>query len=947
MGCSPSKGQLFSKKALLSESPENKKNADLLSDGTQLLIKAEISTASEGLAATEIQENEKYVHGKRSSVVDVVCDATVTVKEDATETTLDMVHSQDGQSAQEGLSENQKGGTEETNIKQGKRRKQRKYRLRKNSYMQSKAEFILKAHQAAYAYLNPSISKYESLLGLLSQAAQTHLSVQTTVASVVLHYEEINQALEEMASEGEQLLREHGHNMTWPASLKDYPPTTTKPSNELNLSQLPSELLQHMLLHSTAKMISVGDSVKCLSDSALQELSEYYGSLSQTLGEKLLAKHKAEERLKHILSRVEAAALRKTSPEDSALHSEDSGIGADNECQNGSERLRRNRGISGSGANTGITSLLTSSSDQPFLNANEEVSDNDDDDDDDYEEEEADLENEVSGKDEQGGLTDQTRGTMCGSSEPESTHPSVQGSLQKQDQVKMDNLKRKPRRPKTADNTFQAKLKYRHLRGPKRSQSAECLCTKAEGSDPNLQLGNPRNKQTPRWRRKNNLSEESVHGDHVWTKIRRSASGGQCTARYYGLQYGSKGPFREISSSSPPMFTPEPPGRNAVKRLINTFNHGVEDNSRQSPLHQKPIRVRGNKKCSLPLLQNSRGALTTSRNIKSSIHPLEPRPEQLDIDSLPPPPPEMLMDSSYESSLGLPTEEGAHDEQCRGQRLRTSTQRETVLSSRTSRQRGSMSFSTTQPVRQDSLPGIEQEYKKVTELDSEREEAHTLDQKFRKVVHLPADTSAKTVPANTGLNGSMPYQECENHNEGETASLQPKTFPPTTPPVSRARLPPSCPTVCHAVPSPPSTACPPSVKWTPSTTSATSRIHRCAMAEENSLHGSGTQSFSEARAVFCQESKSLPHTLTHSCTSTLPRPWGEPARGRMITTRLQPSFMGSSPSGQRSSHGEQPQSLPNAKQQQGQGDDVTPLTSEGATTASMRADPEPSTDDLI
>lgn len=925
MGCSPSKGQLFSKKAILSASPENK-NAELLSDGAQLLIKAELSTATEGLTATEVQENETYVQGKRSSVVDVVCDATVTVKEDATEQMLDVVRSQDGQSAQEGVLENQREGTEEIRAKvnQGKRRKQRKHRLRKNSYAQSKAEFILKSHQAAYAYLNPSISKYESLLGLLSQAAQTHLSVQTTVASVVLHYEEINQALEEMAAEGEQLLREHGHNMTWPASLKDYPPTTTKPSNELNFSQLPSELLQQMLLHSTAKMISVGDSVKCLSDSALQELAEYYGSLSQILGEKLLAKHAAEERLKQVLSHVEAAALRKPSPEDSALHSEDSGIGADNECQNGSERLRRNRGSSGSGANTGIASVLTTSCspDQPFLNANEEVTDNDDDDDEDDEEEDAELENEVSGR-----LTDKMRGTMCGSSEPDSIHPPVQGSLQKQDQVKT----RKTRRPKTADNTFQVKLKYRHLRGPKRSQSAECLCSKAEGSDPNQQQGNPRNKQTPHWRRKNNLPEEIVHGDHVWTKIRKSSSGGQCAARYYGLQYGSKGPFRAIPPSSPPKFTPEPPGRNAVKRLINTFSQGVKDSSRQSPLDQKPIRVRGNKKCTLPLLQNSRGALTTSGNIKSNIHPLEPRPELLDIDSLPPPPPEMLMDNSFESSLGLPTEVGAHDVQCRGQRLCTSTQRETVLSNRASRQRGSMSFSMTQPVRQDTLSGScsEQVYKKAIEVDSESDAAHTLDQNCQKAVHLPAESSAKTAPANAGLHGSTLYQECENHNEGETASMQAKSFPPTTPPVSRARLPPSCITVHHTVPSPPSTTCPPSGKWTPSTISATSSIQRCSMAEENSLPASGSQSFFEARSMFCQENKSLPHTWTRSCTSTLPRPWGEPARGRLPTTRLQPSFMGHNPSGQRSSHSEQPQSLPNAKNQQGQDKDVTPLTSEG------------------
>ncbi len=913
MGCSPSKGQLFIKKAILSASPENK-NAEPLSDGAQHLIKADISTTTKGLTATEVQENETYVQGKRSSVVDVACDATVTVKEDATEQMLDVVRSQDGQSTQENLLENQKEGTEEIRAKvnQGKRRKQRKHRLRKNSYMQSKAEFILTAHQTAYAYLNPSISKYESLLGLLSQAAQSHLSVQATVASVVLHYEEINQALEEMATEGEQLLREHGQNMTWPASLKDYPATTTKPSNKLNLSQLPSELLQQMLLHSTTKMISVGDSVKFLSDSALQDLAEYYGSLSQLLGEKLLTKHAAEERLKLVMSRVEAAALRKPSPEDSALHSEDSGIGADNECQNGSERLRRNRGSSGSGANTGITSVLTTSCppDQLSLNTNEEVTDNDDDEDDNNDEEDAELENEVSGR-----LTDKKRETLCGSSEPDSTHPPAQGSLQKQDQVKT----RKTRRPKTADNTFQVKLKYQHLRGPKRSQSAECLCSKAEGSDPNQQQGNPRNKQTPHWRRKNNLPEKIVHGSHVWTKI-RSSSGGQCTARSYGLQYGSKGPFREIPPSSPPKFTPEPPGRNAVKRLINTFSQGVEDNSRQSPLDQKPIRVRGNKKPTLPLLQNSRGALTTSGDIKSNIHPLKPRPEQLDIDCLPPPPPEMLMDNSFGSSLGLPTEDD------RGQRLCTSTQRETVLSNRASRQRDSMSFSTTQPVRQDAMSSscIEQEYKKLIEGDSERNTAHTLDQNYKKAVHLPAESSAKTAPVNVGLRGSKPYQESENHNEGKTASMQANYFPPKTPPVLRAQLPPSCPTVHHTMPSPPSTTCPPSGKWTPSTMSATS-----SMAEENSLPASGSQSFFEARSTFCQENKSLTHAWMRSCTSTLPRPWGEPARGILPTTRLQASFMGHNPSGQRSSHSEQPQLLPNTKKQQGQDNDVTPLTSEG------------------
>ncbi|XP_077077307.1 uncharacterized protein pcare2 [Siphateles boraxobius] len=890
MGCSPSKGQLFSKKALLSGSPESQKTADLPSDGAQLQIKEEINTASKGL---EIQENANHIEGKRSSVDDVVCDAAVIVEEEASEKMLDVVRSQD---EQEGLLENQKEGIEEiqTKDKREKRRRQRKQRLTKNSCAQSKAEFILKAHQAAYAYLNPSISKYESLLGLVSQAAQTHLSVQTAVAAAVVHYEEINQALEEMATEGELLLREHGHNMKWPALLKDYPPTT-KPSNDLN--QLPSELLQHMLLHSTVQVISVGDSVKCLSDAALQELADYVGSLSEVLGEKLRAKHAAEERLKQVLSRVEAAALRNPGPEDSALHSEDSGIGADNECQNG---FRRNRGSSGSGANAGITSVFTTgfSPDQQLHNANEEGTDNDDDDEDE-DDEDAEIEDDISGKDELGRLTDKTRGTMYGSSEANSSFPPDQGGIQNQDQVTTSNLKRKIGRPKTADNTFQIKLKHRYLRRPKRSQSAECLCSKAEESDPNEEQGNPRNMH---WRRKNNLQED--HGGHVRTKMGRGSSVGQCSARYYGLQYGSKGPFRALQSSSPPKFTPEPPGRHAVKRLINTFSQGVEDHSRQSSVDHRSVRVRGNKKCSLPLLQTSREALTTSRNIKSSICSLEPRPadkpEHLDIDSLPPPPPEMLMDNTFESSVGCPAEDRARNSQCRGQRLRTLTQRETAPPNRAHIQRA-----ITQPLRPDALQGscIEQEY-------------------------------------NAGLRGSATHQGCKTHNEGETATMHSKGFPPTTPPVSRTRLPPSCPTLhhpvptpqsttppvsktqlppsCpslhHPVPSPPSTTCPPTGKWTPSNTSSVS----------------GSQGYVEARAVFCQENPPLPHTWTPACTSTLPRPWGEPAR-----PRLQTSFMGLLPSGHRSSHTEPPQSLPDAKQQQGPGSDDTPSTSEGTLRADL------------
>ncbi|XP_055041395.2 uncharacterized protein pcare2 [Misgurnus anguillicaudatus] len=898
MGCSPSKGQLFSRKAPATAPQE------LLSN-----------TPSEQLADKETQDNTVTIIGKRSSEDYVVCDAAVRVEEDGPQDDVDVVQKggpRNEQIAQEGLLGNMKEGKEEikTTDKQAKPRMQRKHRHRKTSNVQDKTEFILKAHQAAYAYLNPSISRYESLLGLLDQAAQTRLSLQTTVASVVLHYEEINQALEEMAAEGEQMLCEHGHYMA-----SHCPPTATKPNNELNVSEVPFELLQQMLLNSTQKMISVGDSVRCLGDSALQELADYFASLSQLLGEKLQAKHMAEGRLKQILTRVEAAALKKSSPEDCTLHSEDSGIGAENECQIGSERLRYHRSSSGSGSNVAATFVCTTSSspDKQFLNGNEEATDNDDYDYVDDDDDDAEVKD-VSVRDEQ--TIEKTRGTICGSSDAGSSHPLVKNGLQLYDQNN-SNLKKKTRRPKTADSSCQMKPKHCHLRGPKRSQSTECLCSKREDFDINVQQRI--NKQTL----EGVLTSKSLPRElksHVRSKIRKPLSEGQNATRYYGLQYGSKGPSRAIPPNSPPTFTPQPPGRNAVKRLINTFSQRVDGSSTQGPLDQKPMKVKSNRKCVLPLLSNSRG--------DTSIHPpearLADRAEHVDLDSLPPPPPEMLMDNSFERSVGLASKEGTHGSQCT--QHHDSLQRETVTPKGANMQQDSMTYSATHFLGQDALVGscTEQDYKQTVELES----AASLKQDFRKVVHLPcllAESTAKIGLANGSTHRSQPHQECDDHMEGYATTLQSKFFPPTTPPVSRTRLPPSCAVVYHAVPSPPSA----------STKPAITSIHSWVMAKENDAQVISSQSVSEARAAFCQDNQSVPHTWTSSCTSTLPRPWGEPARRRLPTACLQPSFMRRSPSGQRSSYSEQQQPFPDAKQQQVQGSDVTALTSDGTHIVSI------------
>ncbi|KAA0708991.1 hypothetical protein E1301_Tti017427 [Triplophysa tibetana] len=793
MGCSPSKGQLFSKKTLPTAPQE------LFSNKT-----------SEESAETEIQDNPINIQGKRSSVDDVVCDLTLKVVEgDGPEEDVDVVQkggSQDGQTAQGGLLRNSKKGIEEIKTKP-----------------------------------YPNMSHYWNYL---DQASQARLSSRSTVSSVILHYEEINQALEEMAAEGEQMLREHEHYMTWPSSVKDCPLTIRKPNKDLNTSEVPSGMLQQMLLQSTIKMISVGDSVRCQGDSALQELADYFGSLSEQVEEKLRTKHAAESRMKQVLMRVEAVALRKGSPEDSALHSEDSGIGADNDCQNGSERRRRHRNSSVS--NVGTISVCT-------------------------------------------------------------TDPLNRDGLQINHQVNK-NVRRNTRRPKTADNSCQEKRKHRHLRGPKRSQSTGCLCAKMEDSDLNEQQRTPKSKQTL----EEFLTSKDFAGEprgRIQARIRRHSSVGQNAVRYYGLQYGSKGPFTATPPSSPPELTPEPPGRHAVKRLINTFSRGVEGNSK---LDQRPSRVKSNKKSCLPLLLDSRGALTT----KSSTGPSEPRladrPEHVDLDSLPPPPPEMLMDNSFERSVGLQPQEGTQWSQCR--RQRSSLQRETVAPNRVNMQQGYISYSDTRPARQVALVGScnKHDYDKTIEL--EREAATNYNK--QKAVY-------KSGLANGRTRRSPPPQGCDDHNEVDATTHHQKFVHQTTPPVSRARLPPSCPTVHHASSSPPSTVLPPSGNWTPSTTPTPSSIHRWDVKEENDPSVSSSQLFSEARSVFCQDNQLVPHTWTPACTSTLPRPWGEPAKRRIPTARLQPTFMRCSPSGHRSSHSEQQQSLSNVKQQQDQGNDVT------------------------
>ncbi|CDQ88985.1 unnamed protein product [Oncorhynchus mykiss] len=645
---------------------------------------------------------------------------------------------------------------------------------------------MVRAHQAAYEYLTPNISKCETLLGLLDQAAQTQLSLQPMMTAIVMRFEEVNQALEEMAEEGELMLKEHGNHMAWPSEIRDPAPTPSKPNSDP--SETPPDLLQLLLQHSTEKMKLVGSSIQGLGDTTLEEAADFFASLSRLLRERLQAKRAVEERLTQVLARVEAAA--KCNLDDLSLHSEDSGIGGENESLMGSERHRRQCGSSGSSGSARPTPP-SHSPDQVCLNEGEEGEENEEeyDDDDDEEDEE-----------------EERSGRVRSNSSP----------------------------PDPIQNT-------KHSKGqpPKRPQTA-------------APLGRP--VRPPR-----SLSIESLHVQELQQKdldrrtginsLRRYSSGGQRVARY-GLKGSTKA---NQAPNSLPAIAPQPPGRNSVKRLINTFSGGVDGRPGQS---LPSAHLRGSRSSGTPLLPD-----IVSGNNNKNIWAAEGG-EGLDDDNLPPPPPEVLMDNSYESNEENPDDEEGEEEDTdsRGhpvprqrstasQRLRASLQNMTVLPNR-----GSVG-----PIRQD-----------------------------------PETRGPLRAGVSLRQGSSNPYE----------GAYYPTSMPPTVPPVSRVRLPPSCPSTHHRLPSPPAFEQP-----NPPSRPSSPRVLRWSK-EDSGEDMSPSVSFNDARSVFCQNSQSNSQSWTPHYSSTLPRPYGEPSRGR-LSTRGSQTVSRRSQSDQRPSLTTQQQDLSN------------------------------------
>lgn len=180
-------------------------------------------------------------------------------------------------------------------------------------------ELLVKAHQSAYAYLHPNLSKYEAILHMANQATQTQLFLQQMISFLVLRFDEINQLLEEIANDGENLLKDVGGNLAWPAEkddLKEHP-----------------DLLQQLLQYTVNKMQLVSGMLASLTSNALQETCSYLQSAASNLEGKLKAKQSFDEHLLRTVKLLEASTVgpSQSHGDDRTLCSEDSGIGVDSE----------------------------------------------------------------------------------------------------------------------------------------------------------------------------------------------------------------------------------------------------------------------------------------------------------------------------------------------------------------------------------------------------------------------------------------------------------------------------------------------------------------------------------------------------------------------------------------------------------------------------------------
>lgn len=745
MGCSPSKGKLFSK-------PENPESQGALPAEVQ----QELTPSGDEVKSTDLKTDEKenelpqlteeqplmgdgWSHLTSNTTADQIPDDNT--EEQVTGTIPEAVNEVV-----------QAAGT--TNTKKRKKNKGKKRLSEKQRFANSRVKLdfppqTVRAHQAAYAYLNPNISKYETLLGLLDQAAQTQLSLQPMMSALVMRFEEINQALEELAEEGDLMIKEHGDYMALPSGMMGSVMPFKHNMGTARPPDPPPDLLQQLLQHSVEKMRLVGRSVKELGDTTLEDAVEYYASLSKVLFDKLQAKRTVELRLTQVLARVEGAAMRKFNPEDSALHSEDSGIGGENESLPGSER-HRHRGSAGS-SSCGSGILIRGTYSSPPCNSTNLAGHNVHDGEDEEEDEEEDNE-------EYEDLEDDTpTRTRSNSSPPDPSHSFLylQANYQK-------DLQPTPKRPLTAANH--------------KCSSSNCGNIVVEWCTSKMDLDRQ-------------MQKVQTHGckDPAGPKYNPLKS----IIRRHSLS-GSQKDFSNHSSCTLPSICPQPPRNTSVRKLINTFSQRADGRHAQTLTKILPC-TKTSRKSGIVMLSDT-GKSNERTSITSGNNNWPDSREYTDTESLPPPPPEVLMDDSFQVTEATEGQEGRVKENSSWsppiliqnnritQRLKASVQNVEVLPSHPSVQQ-----------RLDAVLG-----EKSAGMNPETE-ASSLYQQTHKLIHISDTTKSpeKQITEQAGMR-----QRCDKKEYYED-ELSFNNLPITAPPVSRVRLPPSCPSVCYRFPSPP------------------------------------------------------------------------------------------------------------------------------------------------
>lgn len=804
MGCSPSKGNSFgalgpTRKGRMLPAPPEESPRDLC-------LEMEESHNSGGLphantkekkiaGQTQVFQRETRVSTqKKQSVFEVGPDGINIDKFEGQGVDTNTVSQKKDKKTDKGDILEKMPGKKTKKISRGIRVPKKRDKDRDRVLSEQKVDFpepLVQAHHAAYAFLNPGITKYDIILGLLEEATQTQVSVQPMVAFMALRYEEVIQGLEEMADEGEKVLKEHGDHLAWPSQTKNLPCSVPLKASSANMEP-PPDLLQQLLQYTTQRMQTVSHTVSGIGDTALEEAIVYFASVSEILMEKIRIKRLVETRLMKLLSCIERASLRKPGPEDSALFSEDSGIGAESESLAGSERQHRRESCSSSGTNS---TTLVSPGGQTTMNDQRGVSKQirkvspsvsvaslnsicsigtllaneqrdsalgsvslDDVDDEDGEEIDRGMGiiqvgflkrshfSPTEYNQHSGGLP-QERGETLQNLEmslrrknaisgrvqfappqKSSAATKVVGSPKTSRRQWMDEEEVSSRRPPAAASSRRAAVQKAAATSERRSRSAESinrksgdatLLEKDKSSNQVLQRTtknraggnirtlpgkqNPSPAQSPATNRKN-VSQNKIGCSPKALKVNVSStmhiSRKQSAASSAAEDKLRENNTKEVAVSIPPPSPPPSPrpssglyrGRNSVKKLIDTFSQGIEGPSNAEALGP----LKGVRKCGVPILPglgNMEAVLSTGVTGCRPQTSVSERTDYLDLESLPPPPWEVLMDNSYESAQNAPAgdadEAGTKVEKspklkraALAQRLRASLQPVTVLPSK-------------------------------------------------------------------------------------------------------------------------------------------------------------------------------------------------------------------------------------------------------------------------